>query len=66
VVSSIESAVAEAARWRAGSVYINTYARDDLSMPFGGYGESGIGVDKSLYALDNYTRLKSVWVDLAV
>jgi 4-guanidinobutyraldehyde dehydrogenase / NAD-dependent aldehyde dehydrogenase len=49
---------------RAGNVYVNTYDRDDISMPFGGYRESGIGVDKSLHALDKYTRLKSVWVDL--
>jgi acyl-CoA reductase-like NAD-dependent aldehyde dehydrogenase len=50
---------------RAGSVYVNTYDRGDISMPFGGYRESGIGVDKSLHALDKYTRLKSVWIDLA-
>jgi 4-guanidinobutyraldehyde dehydrogenase / NAD-dependent aldehyde dehydrogenase len=49
---------------RAGNVYINTYDRGDISMPFGGYRESGIGVDKSLHALDKYTRLKSVWVEL--
>ena len=49
---------------RAGNVYINTYDSDDISMPFGGWGQSGIGVDKSLHAIDKYTRLKSLWVDL--
>jgi acyl-CoA reductase-like NAD-dependent aldehyde dehydrogenase len=49
---------------RAGHVYVNSYDRDDLSMPFGGYGQSGIGVDKSLHAFNNYTRLKSVFIDL--
>jgi acyl-CoA reductase-like NAD-dependent aldehyde dehydrogenase len=42
---------------RAGTVYVNTYDRDDITTPFGGYRDSGIGVDKSLHALDKYTRL---------
>ncbi len=50
---------------RAGNVYVNAYDRGDISMPFGGYGQSGIGVDKSLHALEKYTRLKSIWIDLA-
>jgi 4-guanidinobutyraldehyde dehydrogenase/NAD-dependent aldehyde dehydrogenase len=50
---------------RAGNVYVNAYDRGDISMPFGGYGQSGIGVDKSLHAIDKYTRTKSIWVDLA-
>lgn len=49
---------------RAGNVYVNAYDRGDISMPFATYGQSGIGVDKSLHAIDKYTRLKSVWVDL--
>jgi 4-guanidinobutyraldehyde dehydrogenase/NAD-dependent aldehyde dehydrogenase len=51
---------------RAGNVYVNCYDRGDISMPFGGYGQSGIGVDKSLHALDKYTRIKSLWVDLTL
>ena len=49
---------------RAGVVYVNTYDRDDITVPFGGYRDSGIGVDKSLHALDKYTRLKTIWVGL--
>jgi hypothetical protein len=30
---------------RAGNVYVNTYDRGDISMPFGGYRDSGVGVD---------------------
>jgi 4-guanidinobutyraldehyde dehydrogenase / NAD-dependent aldehyde dehydrogenase len=50
---------------RAGNVYVNAYDRGDISMPFATYGESGIGVDKSLHAIDKYTRTKSIWIDLA-
>lgn len=49
---------------RAGTVYVNCYDQSDITVTFGGYGESGIGVDKSLHALDKYTRLKTTWVDL--
>jgi acyl-CoA reductase-like NAD-dependent aldehyde dehydrogenase len=31
-------------------------------VPFGGYGESGFGRDKSLHALEKYTQLKSTWI----
>ncbi|HYL03034.1 MAG TPA: aldehyde dehydrogenase [Steroidobacteraceae bacterium] len=50
---------------RAGTVYVNCYDGDDLTMPFGGYKQSGIGRDKSLHALEKYTELKSTWIDLS-
>jgi 4-guanidinobutyraldehyde dehydrogenase/NAD-dependent aldehyde dehydrogenase len=50
---------------RAGNVYINTYDRGDISVPFATFKQSGIGVDKSLHAMDKYTRLKTTWVDLS-
>jgi len=49
---------------RAGVVYVNCYDADDLTVPFGGYKQSGIGRDKSLHAFDKYTELKSTWIDL--
>ncbi|MBS1885854.1 MAG: aldehyde dehydrogenase family protein [Actinobacteria bacterium] len=49
----------------AGSVYVNTYDRGENSLPFGGYKQSGIGVDRSLHAFEKYTRLKTVWFDLS-
>jgi acyl-CoA reductase-like NAD-dependent aldehyde dehydrogenase len=49
---------------RAGNVCVNSYARGDISMPFGTFKQSGIGVDKSLHGMDKFTRLKSVWIDL--
>jgi 4-guanidinobutyraldehyde dehydrogenase / NAD-dependent aldehyde dehydrogenase len=50
---------------RAGTVYVNCYDADDLTVPFGGFKQSGIGRDKSLHALEKYTELKTTWVDLA-
>ncbi|HEX4388583.1 MAG TPA: aldehyde dehydrogenase [Steroidobacteraceae bacterium] len=50
---------------RAGTVYINCYDGDDMTVPFGGFKQSGIGRDKSLHALDKYTELKTTWLDLS-
>ena len=50
---------------RAGMVYVNDYDCDDITTPFGGYKQSGIGRDKSLYALDKYVELKSTWIKIA-
>ncbi len=49
---------------RAGTVYVNCYDADDITVPFGGYKQSGIGRDKSLHAFDKYTELKTTWIDL--
>jgi acyl-CoA reductase-like NAD-dependent aldehyde dehydrogenase len=49
---------------RAGMVYVNCYDADDITVPFGGYKQSGTGRDKSLHALDKYTELKTTWIDL--
>src|SRR5580700_3075609 len=50
---------------RAGTVFINCYDADDITVPFGGFKQSGIGRDKSLHALEKYTELKTTWLDLS-
>jgi 4-guanidinobutyraldehyde dehydrogenase / NAD-dependent aldehyde dehydrogenase len=50
---------------RAGTVYVNCYDADDITVPFGGFKQSGIGRDKSLHALEKYTELKTTWLDLS-
>lgn len=50
---------------RAGSVYVNCWGPGDISLPFGGYKESGTGRDKSLHALDNYLQLKSTYINVS-
>ena len=52
------------AKMRAGVVWANTFNRFDPSSPFGGYKESGFGRERGHYALEEYTQVKSVWVDL--
>ena len=53
-----------AAELRAGSVWINSYNAFDSASPFGGYKQSGFGRDLGAQALEQYTRVKSVWVAL--
>jgi acyl-CoA reductase-like NAD-dependent aldehyde dehydrogenase len=50
---------------RAGTVYVNTFDTADITVPFGGYKQSGFGRDKSLHAIDGYTQLKTTWFDLS-
>ena len=47
-----------------GTVWINTYNIYDTAAPFGGYKQSGFGREMSVHALEHYTQVKSVWVDL--
>ncbi len=47
---------------RAGTVHVNQYDEDDITVPFGGYKQSGNGRDKSLHALEKYTELKTTWL----
>lgn len=50
---------------RAGTVTINCYGEGDITTPFGGYKQSGFGGrDNSLHAHDQYTELKTIWIDL--
>jgi aldehyde dehydrogenase (NAD+) len=53
-----------ARKLQAGTVWINTYNVYDTAAPFGGYKQSGFGREMSLHALEHYTQVKSVWVDL--
>jgi gamma-glutamyl-gamma-aminobutyraldehyde dehydrogenase/4-guanidinobutyraldehyde dehydrogenase/NAD-dependent aldehyde dehydrogenase len=49
---------------RAGTVNINATDGGDVTAPFGGYKQSGMGRDKSLHAYDKYTQLKHTYVQL--
>jgi acyl-CoA reductase-like NAD-dependent aldehyde dehydrogenase len=62
--SDIKKAHYVASRLKAGTVWINTYNLYDPASPFGGYKQSGYGRDLGRHALDQYTQVKSVWVDL--
>ena len=46
----------------AGTVHVNQYDEDDITVPFGGVKQSGNGRDKSLHAFDKVTELKTTWI----
>jgi len=60
----IKKAHAVARKLQAGTVWINTYNVYDTAAPFGGYKQSGFGREMSMHALEHYTQIKTVWVDL--
>jgi phenylacetaldehyde dehydrogenase len=53
-----------ARRIRAGAVYVNCYNVTDAAMPFGGYKQSGWGREHAEHAVDLYTEVKAVNVQL--
>jgi aldehyde dehydrogenase (NAD+) len=49
---------------KAGTVWINTYHTFDAASPFGGFKQSGFGRELGVHALELYTQVKSVWINL--
>lgn len=50
---------------KVGTVSVNCYSEGDMSAPFGGWKESGFGGrDKGSYAHDQYTEIKTIWMEL--
>ncbi|PWU29661.1 aldehyde dehydrogenase [Pseudomonas sp. RW407] len=61
---SLRNALRLAREIRAGIVTVNCFGEGDASTPFGGYKESGFGGrDKSVWAHDQYTEIKTIWID---
>jgi len=50
---------------KAGTVWINAYNLYDVALPFGGFKQSGFGRELGMHAIEHYTELKSVWLNLA-
>ena len=48
----------------SGMVWVNTWGEGDTTVPFGGVKASGNGRDKSLHALDKYSEIKNVWINI--
>jgi gamma-glutamyl-gamma-aminobutyraldehyde dehydrogenase len=58
-------AVRAARALKAGTVTVNSFGEGDITTPFGGFKQSGFGGrDNSLHAHDQYTQLKTIWLDL--
>jgi gamma-glutamyl-gamma-aminobutyraldehyde dehydrogenase len=62
---NIRKALSSARAVRAGTVTVNCYGEGDITTPFGGYKQSGFGGrDNGLQAHDQYTEIKTIWIDL--
>ncbi|MEO1246745.1 MAG: aldehyde dehydrogenase [Pseudomonadota bacterium] len=61
--NNINTAHKVAAAVRVGTMGINNYFGGDITVPFGGFKQSGNGRDKSLHAFDDYTELKTTWIE---
>jgi len=60
----INTAHKVAAAVRVGTMGINNYFGGDMTVPFGGFKQSGNGRDKSIHAFHDYTELKTTWIEL--
>ena len=64
--SNVKNAMRAARDIRAGTVTVNAYGEGDITTPFGGYKQSGFGGrDNGLAAHDQFTEMKTIWVDLS-
>ncbi|MFK7835922.1 MAG: aldehyde dehydrogenase [Sulfitobacter sp.] len=64
--ANIKRAVRGARSLRAGTVTVNSFGEGDATTPFGGFKQSGFGGrDNGIHAHDQYTQLKTIWIDLA-
>ena len=61
---NVKTAHYVASKVRAGTVWVNCYNVFDARSPFGGFKQSGLGREMGSYALNNYTEVKSVWLNL--
>ncbi len=61
--NNINTAHRVAAAVRVGTMGINNYFGGDITVPFGGFKQSGNGRDKSIHAFDDYTELKTTWIE---
>jgi len=62
--TNVNKAIEVSNALKAGTVWVNCYNQLDYNVPFGGYRQSGFGREKGKYALDNYTQVKSVTINL--
>jgi acyl-CoA reductase-like NAD-dependent aldehyde dehydrogenase len=61
--NNINTAHKVAAAVRVGTMGINNYFGGDITVPFGGFKQSGNGRDKSIHAFNDYTELKTTWIE---
>jgi len=62
--NNLQKAHRVAAALKAGTVWVNTYGPTDPALPFGGFKQSGMGREMGFEAIEMYTDVKSVWINL--
>ncbi len=62
--TDVFKALRAASALQFGTVWVNDHLPLTSEMPHGGYKESGIGKDMSMYAFEDYTQIKHVMVEL--
>ncbi len=64
--ANAREAIRAARAIKAGTVTVNCYGEGDIATPFGGYRQSGFGGrDNGMHAHDQYTEVKTIWIDLS-
>ncbi len=64
--ANAKRAIRGARALRVGTVTVNSFGEGDISTPFGGHKQSGFGGrDNGMHAHDQYTQLKTIWLDLS-
>ncbi|SDW49469.1 aminomuconate-semialdehyde/2-hydroxymuconate-6-semialdehyde dehydrogenase [Amycolatopsis xylanica] len=62
--TSLDRAHRMAARWKAGTVWVNCYLVRDLRLPFGGEGSSGLGREGGRFSREFFTEPRAVTLRL--
>ena len=63
--SDPDKALEVGARLQTGTVWINAYRVVGPDVPFGGFGQSGLGRENGIEAVHEYTQTKAIWVELS-
>lgn len=61
----LKKAIEVAHQLKAGTVWVNGYNLLDPTSPWGGFKQSGMGREFGRYAMEGYTEVKSVWLNLS-
>ena len=63
--ADINTAHYVSSRLETGTVFVNHFGGAEITVPFGGWKQSGNGVDKSLYAIEKYSQIKTTVILLS-
>jgi betaine-aldehyde dehydrogenase len=58
----VGNAIKAAQQLKAGTIWVNTYLDGPAELPFGGYGQSGLGRENGLLGVEEFTEVKTVQI----